>query len=231
MTVYPGRGAWTSVGKDNGAINYIYIARKPNDGSTPLKSINHAAVNLGVLAIQMRINALGYLPTMVQDGDLGPATTKGIKWVQSLFGLVSDGECGPKTCKALWLPLISMFENSYGIPGHHMYGIAMHESLLDPGAVGASTPNDRGLMQWNTENSGLSVQQAHDTYYALTKAASRIRAAQLKYAGKGSTLQTKCSIAQWNAPAWADQWYTTGSAPNDSITKYVSDVLLAASTF
>lgn len=227
-TVYPGRGAWTSVGKDNGSASYVYLAGKPLDGSTPAKSINHRAVTLGVLAIQKRINTLGYVPALDVDGVLGPATDKALRWFQTKNNLYVDGDCGPNTCRALWWPLVKMQEVSYSVLGHHLWGIVGHESLLDPGAVGATTPDDRGLAQWNTSNSGLSILQAHDPIYALTKAAERIANAQRRYSGKGATLLINCSIAQWNSPLWADQWYQTGTAPNLRIAKYVSDVLIKA---
>ena len=231
MTTYPGRGAFTSIGKDNGSSSYVYIAGKPDDGSMPTKGINYEAVNLGVLAIQNRINSLGYKPALVADGDLGPASDKAIRWFQGRNGLVVDGDCGPNTARALWHPLIGALETRNAILGHHLWGIVSHESLLDPGAVGALTPSDRGLAQWNTANSGLTIQQAHDPVYALTMAAARIYRAQIKYGGKGEALKTNCSIAQWNAPAWADQWYSTGKPPNDTIASYVSKVLAQALLF
>lgn len=231
MTTFPGRGAWTSVGKDNGASDYIFIQGKPDDGSTPSKGLNYEAVNLGVRAIQKRLNFFSTVPALVVDGDLGYNTSKAIKFFQSQNGLIVDGDCGPNTSKALWKRLISNLEMTYGVMYHNLFGIALHESLLDAGAVGASTPGDRGLVQWNTENSGLTIQEAHDPEYSLTKAAQRIRAAQTKYFGKGMELQINCSIAQWNAPLWADQWFTNGTPPNDTISKYVADVLAAAKTF
>lgn len=230
MTTYPGRGAWTSVGKDNGSPDYVYVKGKPDDGSTPAKGLNYQAVNLGVLAIQHRLNALGYRPALVPDGDLGPATGAAIHWFQTKSNLTADSDCGPLTSAALWRPLVAKAEAQYGVLGHHLWGVAAHESLLDPGAVGASTPADRGLVQWNTSNSGLTVEQAHDPTYAIPLAAQRIAAAQTKYANKGTTLQTDCSIAQWNSPLWADQWYASRVAPNDKIAKYVNDVLAQAAT-
>ena len=231
MTTYPGRGAWTSVGKDNGSISYVYISGKPMDGSTPTKSINHEAVKLGVLAIQKRLNSLSYKTELVCDGVLGPATSKAIQWFQTNNALYIDGDCGPQTCRALWRPLIKNLEDSYKILGHHLWGIVGHESLLDPGAVGATTPADRGLAQWNTAVSGLTIQQAHDPVYALTMAARRISHAQSTYAAKGAELQTTCSIAQWNSPLWAGQWYLTKLPPNAQIATYVKNVLIQAANF
>ena len=231
MTIYPGRGAFTSVGKDNGSSSYVYLTGKPDDGSTPTKGINYQAVSLGVLAIQKRINVVGYSPALVEDGDLGPASDRAIRWFQGKNNLMVDGDCGPNTARVLWHPIIGSLESSQRILGHHLWGIASHESLLDPGAVGSSTPGDRGLVQWNTSNAGLTIQQAHDPVYALTKAAQRIYSAQIRYGTKGDLLRTNCSIAQWNSPLWADQWYSAGKPPNDQIASYVSKVLTQALSF
>lgn len=226
-----GRGAWTTTGKDNGTADFVYIAGKPLDGSNPTKDFNYQAVNLGVMAIQKTINAAGYMPALVCDGELGPASSAAIKWFQAKNGLLVDGDCGPKTCRALWWSLVGYLERTNNIMGHHLWGIACHESLLDPAAVGYSTPGDRGLVQWNTLDSGFTVQQAHDPQHALTLAAYRIAGVQKLYAGKGPLLQANCSIAQWNSPLWADQWYQTGVAPNTQIATYVKDVLAMANTY
>lgn len=235
MSTYPGRGAWSAVGKDNGARTYVYLPGKPMDGhrqpNGTFASINHEAVNLGVKAMQERINTLNLTADVVADGVLGPGTTKALKVVQEHYHLVPDGNAGAKTMRALWHPLIAVLETSHGLPAHILWGIAKHESLLDPGAVGETTPADRGLVQFNTDLGSVSIAQAHDAAVALPKAASRLETALDNYAGKGADLQLKCTVASWNAPAWASQWYHNGQAPNDRITKYVADVLDAAETF
>src|ERR1700741_1039104 len=150
----PGRGAWSTVGKDNLSTSYVYLSRKPLDGhreaNNAFLNINYEAVNLGVLAIQRRINTLGYTPTLLADGLLGPATNKGIYWVQDKLGVTVDSNVGPNTAKALWRQLIVKAETFSLLPHHILWGIVAHESLFDPGAVGAISPADRGLVQFNT---------------------------------------------------------------------------------
>lgn len=235
MTTYPGRGAWTTRAKDNGSPAYCYLAGKPLDGHREpdgtFKDLNYQAVNYAVLAIQHRIMALGYSTPLVFDGVLGMATDRAIRWVQQRLNVGVDGAVGPKTARGLWHPLVGADETAKNLPVHILWGIAVHESLLDPGAVGASTPADKGLVQYNTSLGTTTVAQAFDPVYALSHAAARLRSALDGYVGKGSQIQLDCAIASWNSPVHADQWYTDGRAPNDQIAKYVSDVLAAAATF
>lgn len=230
-----GRGAWTSTGKDNLNKAYVYLAGKPLDGhretNDSFPDFNYEAVNLGVMAIQNRINALGYTPALVPDGVFGPATSRAAHWVQEKLDVTPDGAVGPNTARALWRPMVAKAESAALLPKHILWGVARHESLLDPGAVGVSTPADRGLVQFNTNFSSVTIKQAHDPIYALSHAGTRLQAAMAKYNAKGADLQLKCTIASWNAPAWANDWYNTGAAPNDKIAKYVVNVLTQAATF
>src|SRR5687767_13842067 len=100
--VTQGRGAWSAIGKDNGSRYYTYIEGKPLDGSNRSKDANYQAVNLGVKAIQARVNAYGYGPPLLVDGVYGRGTAAGVKWVQTKIGIGADGVAGPTTCKALF---------------------------------------------------------------------------------------------------------------------------------
>lgn len=230
-----GRGAWTSTGKDNLNKAYVYLVGKPLDGhretNDSFPDFNYEAVNLGVMAIQNRIIDLGYIPALVPDGVFGPATSRATHLAQEKLGVTPDGAVGPNTARALWHPMVAKAESAALLPKHILWGIARHESLLDPGAVGVSTPADRGLVQFNTSLGSVTIKQAHNPGYALPYAASRLHSAMTKYAAKGADLQLKCTIASWNAPTWANDWYNTGTAPNDKIAKYVADVLTQATTF
>lgn len=231
MTTH-GRSAWTAIGKDNGRRTFVYLPGKPMDGSSPEKGFNYEAVRLGVQAIQRRINALGYQPELTDDGVLGPASAKAIRWFQGRMGLFIDGDCGPATCRLLWRPLIDQHERSHMLPEHILWGIAKHESLLDPAAVGGTTPSDRGLVQFNTAIAGApTVAQAHDPVYALNRAGTRLRNAWDRYDEKGTSLRLHCTVASWNAPAWANDWYEDGYPPNERIRTYVQSVLEQAKTF
>jgi Putative peptidoglycan binding domain/CHAP domain len=58
--------------------------------------------SVGVRRVQDRLNALGYRPALVEDGDFGAKTLAAVKWYQRGHGLVVDGEVGPKTWAKLF---------------------------------------------------------------------------------------------------------------------------------
>jgi hypothetical protein len=230
--VSTGRGAWSTVGKLNGSRYYEYIAGKPLDGSSASRDVNFQAVNLGVKAIQERINSFGYSPGLIADGVLGKGTREGIIWVQKRLGLYADGRAGTVTMQALWRDYLVWFGGVYSVPAAHMYGFMMLESVGDPGAVGYVTPSDRGLNQINlVAHPNITVEQAFDPVFSINYTAQRLSQARSKYSGKTIDLKTKCSIAQHNAPVYADQWYQTGSPPNTKIATYVDKVLEYATKF
>jgi hypothetical protein len=236
MTTVPpvttGRGAFSAIGKDNGKRYYQYVEGAPLDGNQPKRDVNYRAVNLAVKAIQSRINAYGYSPALVADGIFGKKSDAGVKWVQQRLGLVADGVVGPATCKALWKDLILWFAGVHSVPAAHIYGFMMLESGGDPGAVGSTTPSDQGLNQINLAvHTHITPEQAFDPVFSIDYTAKRLRDARAKYSGKGVDLQTKCSIAQHNAPARANEWYATGEPPNEQIKRYVDLVLTQAAQF
>ncbi len=231
-SVETGRGAFTRIGKDNGSRYYEYIVGKPLDGRSPTKDVNYQAVNLGVKAIQDRINAYGYVPSLVADGIFGAKTKAGVIWVQKKLGIGADGIVGPATCRALFHDLVNFFSAINSVPPSHIYGMTYLESVFDPGAVGYTTPSDRGLCQINlVAHSYVTVEQAFDPHFALNYTADRLEGARIQFSGKGPELQKDCSIAQHNSPLWAKQWYAAGVAPNEKIQKYVDLVLGAAATY
>lgn len=200
-SVTQGRGAWTATGKDNKSRFYEYIAGLPLDGSNATRDVNYLAVNLGAKALQARINAYGYSPRLAEDGVLGGKSKAAIAWLQGKLGLVADGQAGPATMRAIWRDLIAWFGGAHGVPAAHLRGMILLESVADPGAVGYSTPTDRGLCQINlSAHPNITAEQAHDPLFAIDYTAKRLRDARAKFAGKGAELQKKCSIAQHNAP-------------------------------
>ncbi len=231
--VEKGRGAFTVVGKDNASRYYCYLAGKPLDGGRKDVNVNYQAVNLGVKALQVRVNALVTTgEPLVEDGIFGSKTTAKLKIAQTGLGIYSDGIAGPTTCKAMWRDLLIWWGAVYQVPPAHLYGFMMLESVADPGAVGYLTPSDRGLFQINLVAHPLvSEAQAFDPSFSTAYTAKRLSDARAQFAGKGAILQTVASIAQHNSPLAAKQWYTTGSPPNDAIKKYVDLVLGHANQF
>lgn len=230
-SVTQGRGAWSPVGKDNKSRYYEVIVQRPYDGSSAGKDVNYQAVSLGVKAIQARINAYGYSPALIIDGVLGPRSKAGIEWIQKRLNLTVDGQAGPATCKGLWRDLVYWYSGVNQVPASHVWGFTALESSFDPGAVGYTTPSDRGLNQINLNaHPNITVEQAFDPHFALNYTARRLRGARDIYDGKGVDLQIKCSIAQHNSPVAADKWYTYGTPPNAQIETYVRLVLEKAAT-
>lgn len=231
-SVTTGRGAWTAVGKDNKSRYYEYLLRLPLDGDSAGRNVNYEAVNYGVRAIQSRINSYGYSPALIVDGQLGSRTGAGIMWIQKKLGLTADGQAGPATCKALWRDLILWYAGINGVPASHLHGFMALESTFDPGAVGYTTPSDRGLSQINlVAHPNVTVQQAFDPHFSINYTADRLATAREKYKGKTVDLMIKCSIAQHNSPVAANTWYQTGSPPNEKIEAYVKLVLEKAAQF
>jgi hypothetical protein len=55
-----------------------------------------------VKKVQKRVNELGYKPRLVEDGDFGDNTTKGVIWVQKKFHIKADGEVYKETWAKLF---------------------------------------------------------------------------------------------------------------------------------
>jgi hypothetical protein len=234
-TVEKGRGAWTATGKDNGSRYYCYIPGQAQDGSNQFKDVNYEAVHYAVKAIQARINSFGYnsygagaspgsgVPV---DGMFGPGTATAVKWFQSMAGLSQDGVVGPATSLALWRDLLYWFGGVHHVPASQLYGFMMMESGRDPGAVGFTTPSDRGLLQINLKaHPNITVQQAFDPNFTIDYTAKRLQGARIQFSGKTVDLKNRCAVAQHNSPLWAKLWYEAGSPPNDQIKLYVDRVL------
>lgn len=243
MTVPPvaqGRGAWTKTGKDNDSRYYTAVIGRPWDGSFPEKDVNYQAVSLGIKALQRRANEYvawygGRNPVKV-DGNFSPIDREVIKYVQHRMGFIGrsvDGVVGPKTAQAMFRDLVIWYAAVNNVPAAHLWGMTYLESGgFDPGAVGFTTPSDRGLTQINlVAHPNISVEQAFDPHFALNYSAKRLADARRQFAGRPN-LTDVCSIAQHNSPVAAKQWYEIGSVGADEkIAKYVDLVLAYAAAF
>jgi hypothetical protein len=235
-----GRGAWTTLGKDNGSKFYRYIDRMSMDGRRPQSDLHHFAVNRGVRAIQTRINYLGYRPTLIGpipvNGKFGHRTKLGVKWFQSEYNVPVDGIVGPVTARALWMPVVNAIGMREMSRPDLLFGMTDLESAFDPGAVSSlykvEYGPDYGLCQINTHfNPNVTVGNAFTPRYALSWSAKRFAHAFNAYDGKGYQLQADCAIAHHNSPVQADTWYFTGEPPTEQISKYVALVKERASHF
>jgi hypothetical protein len=228
MAEIKGRGAFTSVGKDNGKSWYAFVKGSPLDGSTPEKSFNYQAVTLGVKSIEQRLVDLGY--DLVVDGTYGPRVKRAIKDFQKKNGVSVTGEIGYTTGPLLWKDHIQSTGLAFKFPTKYIWGIMKQESGGDPGAVGYDTPGDRGLFQFNTLI-GYNLEDAHDYQKATDTMFARFASSWKEYAGKGEELRVNCSIMQHKSPVAADYWFATGQPSGPISVDYVSKVKAFSETF
>lgn len=241
-----GRGAWTTLGKDNGSRYYCFLPGKPLDGNDSWVAtrwawdLHHIAVNYGVKAIQARLDALGYLGRggrrLPVDGVFGQKTKRAVRWFQRGEHLPDDGAVGPVTSGELWKPLVWGYGIEHGGRPDLLWGMTSLESAFDPGAVSSiykeTNGPDLGLCQINQHyNPTVSIDNAFDPNYALLWSAQRLERVLRQYSGKGDRLQEQCAVAYHNSPVRADEWYRTGTPPNEQIETYAQLVLDRAATF
>jgi hypothetical protein len=205
------------------------------DGITPEYGDWYEAVNLGVKSIQHRLVSLGYDDGLkfadeeLMDGVFRRRTRRMVRRYQSDNGIAHTGTVGPITASRLFGSYISEVGTAFKFDPKYIYGIMMAESAADPGAQGWFTPGDRGLYQFNTlVHPDIDIYKAHDYEFATEAVFARFNNAWKKYKGKGADLRLNCSIAQHNAPVWANEWFDTGTPPNSAIESYVGRVLYAA---
>lgn len=238
-----GRGAWTHIG---GTTPYYELTR-PRVGHAVLSnpaldpdSYAERAVNYGVRAIQHRLNDLG-LADLTVTGNFGRGTRKGVKAFQASVGLTTDGVVGPTTAKALFRPCLIAKAEARKVDPALAFGIVSVESVFDPGAVGYSTPGDKGFAQfnttagnnttwWNKNPVEFTVENAFDHIWAFTELANRLAWAKTEFSGKGTQLRRECMILQHNSPKAAYDHFA-GYDITPEAQSYLSNVLSAMQNF
>lgn len=231
-----GRGAWTrrgfpvNPGAQTGFTNMY--RRNPTTGGAVTGS--QSSLGLDYEAVHHGVRAIQDLLDIYIDGRFGPQTEAAVKKFQTLRGLTSDGIAGPATMKSLLLGTMMNVTSQYRIPDRLIYGLARQESVNDPGAVGYSTPSDRGLVQINLNaHPTITMAQACIPSFSLDWAGNRMRTQHDRYRNRTDYMTSHdgkdklawdCAVAYHNAPAWAEQWAKTGTPPNQQIADYVAKV-------
>jgi hypothetical protein len=183
----------------------------------------YKSVNYGVLAIQKAVGVEEL------DGCYRWSTKKAVKQYQLDEGLYADGEVGQQTMEAILRPIIKRECEAKNIDPKWIFGIARQESALDPGAQGATTPNDLGIWQFNTSTGTPTPEQAFDIDWAADAVTDRWKAAWNSYAGKGEQIRLDCTIMQHRSPYSADYYYEHGELNTPESMEYVDDVKMLAS--
>lgn len=220
----PGRGAWTRTGGllpvkpgnrnpagfyRRGAAGEVDVGRS---FATRADLSHHArVVNLGVRVIQQMCGQ----DIDRRDGIFGPATDADVRRLQLGAGLKVDGIVGRETMKAGLGELITDMANANNVPVEILGGVIMHESAMDPAAVGVNGA-DHGLAQINlAAHTSVSVEQALDVEFALLFTVDDLAHQYEKWDGrtKNKVDAWNIAIANHNSPALAVTWARTGAAP------------------
>lgn len=224
-----GRGAWTTRGKDNESIWYQFSIGDPLDGARPDVSERldvepgwYDRVSRGVKSIQRLLTIQGYTKSTTGLFDLN--TQEIVRAFQKDRGLIVDGAVGMETMKELMKPVIVSAAISAKINPKWLYAQCRQESAFDPGAQGELNWPDSGIFQFNLQaHPELTLNDVYSPTKAARLAARRFATGLETFSGKGRDLRLDCAIAQHNSPAWASQWYETGTAPSEKIADYVAD--------
>lgn len=190
---------------------------------------NLQALNRGVVAIQKRLNTLGFKPRITANGIFGVTTDAGVRWFQERFGVPggADGLCGPNTCKYLFAGIRTEVEDLYDVPFDLVYKVSSQESQFDPGAVGQSTPDDKSIgqinLQWHPE---VTLTQAFAPKFALDFTGKYLQGKHRAYKPRFAAPEDAwyCAVVAYNNPANAEKWANTGTL-NEPGQNYLNMVL------
>lgn len=217
----PGRGAWTCTG---GLLRIIPNARStagyyraPAAGEqmigSRMNTFTHFVVREGVRAIQKLV--LPYATGIRLDGVFGEQTGTAVAAAQHSLGLKRDGVFGPATARTLLAPIIEETATRHGVPVDVLGGICVHESHLDPAAIGVSG-YDVGICQINTSASAVErvpLRDMVDPWRSLDWTARGMAYFADWWREKTAVPLADLMAAQHNSPKSAVEWARTGVPP------------------
>lgn len=249
-----GRGAWTTIGKDNGTTYYACIpGSEPAiyDGANPTTSAFHKRVTYGVAAIHRLLTLAGYPKSILALGDFteaewglsssiyGKTMAARVKRYQiEVLGLTNPaGYVGDITMKSLMRPHILSIANARGMAPRFLWGQTLKESTFDPGAQGAFDSLDSGLNQHhvdpNNPNS-VTLEDAYDPMKSERLAADRwVERRDIALAADlARDKAVNAAILQhWSPTASTDYVNSGGEWPGPDSREYVALTREAALTW
>jgi cell wall-associated NlpC family hydrolase len=128
-----------------------------------------------VVAIQARLNALGY--EIVADGDYGPATVNAVKAFQRDRGLEADGVIGSQTYRALMGREIPTSRDGSSVSVRRLTQTSFRYIGV-PYMFGGTTPNGfdcSGFVQFVFGNNGISLPRTADQQFEMGQPVSYSR--------------------------------------------------------
>lgn len=95
---FNGNGVYAKkVSRSNSRIHGYGRPAYNTDGAGGAPSVTPVTSIRSVRQQQQAVNGLGHTPKLVVDGEWGPKTEAGVKWLQKLVGTTADGQWGPAT--------------------------------------------------------------------------------------------------------------------------------------
>lgn len=238
-----GRGAWNRKGID---FDYRY-ALSPTQaqriGTRCEESLDHWAVGAGCLAIQHRLANLHFYEMRASErGVFNSRMKTAVKAFQGQNSdpingaqLQQDGTVGTSDARALFTPVILEAERKYRVPDKLLLGETVHESALDPGAVGYYVyyPDyrgiDRGMSQINSRaNAIVSWGDAFNPSFAIDWSGHRLRTIfdqfKAQFPSTSEFELWNAAVCAHNNPSAAGKWARDGVPPTPEAAKYVQAV-------
>lgn len=244
---YPstGRGAWPdsglggtldATGKAPGGFYRARAGDQPYPGLVAAQAVRAGTgVDINSYTVYAAVKTIQVMVGAIVDGLFGDETgTKLVTW-QDNHGLPDDGVFGALTSRAMFLPFVNASVNKVTADTIERDSIRKltqghigYESSWDPGAVGATTPQDLGLGQINGP--------AHPTLTVDDRLSPRVAIASVVYLVQ-TNLQAMGgiegdAIAAYNlGVAGAKEWVRLGRPEvwkGKSVKRYIRGVLAAA---
>lgn len=260
MTIaYAGRGAWPYTGKggtlkldsatrmtkpgpyymlatSSSLLVGLAAARSLKAGQIP--DLNEYAVNLGVKAIQNRLNAVGAVgadgKSLTADGVFGRNTSSAAQLFQArTLVLTPDGIVGAATSKVLFHPVIDETAAALSVPQNILCGTLSFESLLDPGAVGGVDAEDLGLGQINgPAHPSMTVEDRFDPLLAIRFVAALIKSNMDAFPNNIDDAVAAYNLGQGGCRLWIaagrPQWWTpAGATAMRDVLHYINAIKTA----
>jgi Putative peptidoglycan binding domain len=199
-------GAWSPYAAADGTTTRWYRLTDPWT-FFPVRS----GKGYGCRAIKRELISLGYdaVGFGTDSPVIGTVAATLIREFQRDSGLTDDGIFGPATSAALFKPRLLALQTANRIPDDLLRKQSKLESALDPGCVGWSDQDDKGLVQVNIRIRSVTAVQAFDPAFALPYLASELANVH------DSLGDWDGAIAEWNVGGyWARHWVAAGKPPD-----------------
>lgn len=195
-------GAWPTYTAADGKQTKWYLRTKPWTIFA-----NGSPRAFGVVAIKRELLAEHFTADGFRTDSpvLGDSADAVIKDFQKHKGLVVDGVVGPNTTETLFAHLISYSEELKQIPDRLAARLVKLESSEDPGAIGWSDPDDKGLCEINVVKRPVTIAQAFDPHFAVPYLCTELAKVHI------DLKDWDAALAAWNVGEyWASHWLAAG---------------------